>query len=99
MSKNLYELYENFKTLKKQDIKATERKMDDEIMDEIGKSEVDFLNNFLKKGEKIDGKVYKSIDSIVAKYKKKIGPSRIKNDPNLQMLAPILAAMELELKK
>jgi hypothetical protein len=93
----LEQLNEN-KALRKQDVKATERKMEKDVVDLIDNNEVTFLNNFLKKGERIDNKTVKSIDSIVAKYKKKIGSTKVKTDANLQMLAPILAAMYSTLK-
>jgi hypothetical protein len=104
MKHELSELYETIqikeaaKTLKKTDVKATEKKMEKDVVDLIGNNEIQFINNFLKKGEKIDDKLVKSIDSLLAKYKKKIGPSQIKTDANILMLAPILAAMESRLK-
>jgi Glu-tRNA(Gln) amidotransferase subunit E-like FAD-binding protein len=99
---SLYEivqLKEAEKVLKKSDVKNTERKMEKDVTDLIDNNEISFINNFLKKGEKIDNKTIKSIDGLLAKYKKKIGPSKIKSDANILMLAPILAAMESELRK
>lgn len=87
------------KSLKKVDVKNTEKKMEQEVSDTIGNSEIDFLNNFIKKGQKIDGKVVKSVDSLIKKYKAKVGSSKIRNDPNFLMLAPILSAMQNELTK
>ena len=87
------------KILKKSDVKATERKMEKEITDQIDNNEIMFINNFLKKGEKIDGKNIKSIDSLLKKYKAKIGQAQIKNDGNILLLAPIIASMNHKLKE
>jgi hypothetical protein len=97
--KEVYELLESEKTLKKSDVKATERKMEKDIIDTLDNNEIAFLNNFLKKGEKIDNKTIKSIDSLLGKYKKKIGTARIRNDANILLLAPIIASMMAELDK
>lgn len=94
----LEEVLEENKVLKKSDVKATERKMEKDVVDLIDNNEIVFINNFLKKGERIDNKTIKSLDSIVAKYKKKIGSTKIKTDTNLMMLAPILASMYSTLK-
>lgn len=105
MKHELVELYEAIlikeaaKTLKKTDVKATERKMETEVIDLIGGNEIDFINSFLKKGEKIDSKTVKSIDSLLSKYKKKIGAGKVKSDANILMLAPILASMVSALGK
>lgn len=88
----LLELFEQ-KKLKKQDVKATEKKMEKDVTDMIGNNEITFLNTFLKKGQMIDGKKYKSVDSILLKYKKSMNPTQFKTDANIQMLAPIIAAM------
>jgi hypothetical protein len=88
----LLELFEQ-KKLKKQDVKATERKMESDVTDRLGGNEIAYLNTFLKKGEMIDGKKYKSIDGILSKYKKSMNPTQFKTDANIQMLAPIIAAM------
>lgn len=85
--------------MKKSDVKATERKMEKKVVDMLDNNEINFLNQFLSKGEMIDGKKFKSIDAIVAKYKKTIGGAKVKSDPNLQMLAPILAAMISAIEK
>ena len=90
---------ESEKTLKKSDVKATERKMNQDVTDLIDNNEISFLNNFLKKGEKIDNKNIKSIDSILSKYKKKIGAGKVKSDANIMMLAPIIASMYLAIKE
>lgn len=86
------------KNLKKTDVKATEHKMEKEVVDMLDGNEINFINNFLKKGEKIDGKMIKSIDVLIKKYKAKIGQSRIKSDGNLLMLAPLIAAMYSEIQ-
>jgi hypothetical protein len=52
----------------------------------------------LKKGETVNGEKYKSLDSIITKYKQTIGSSK-KEDVNLQMLAPIIAAMITTIEK
>lgn len=96
MKHELSDLYE--KTIKKQDVKSTEKKMEHEVTDLIDNNEIAFINNFLTKGQKIDGKTFKSIDALLKKYKQKLGASRMKNDPNIQMLAPIIAAIYSELK-
>lgn len=80
-------------SIKRTDVKSTERKMEKDIVGKVENNELAYINQFLKKGEMIDGKKYKSIDAIIAKYKQVIGSSQAKNDPNLQMIAPILAAM------
>ena len=87
------------KSLKKQDVKATERKMETDITDQIGNDEIGFINTFLKKGEKIDGKTIKSIDVLLSKYKKKIGSNKLRTDANIMMLATIVAAMKVEIDK
>jgi hypothetical protein len=87
------------KKLSKADIKGTERKMERSVTDQIDNSEISFINSFLKKGEKIDGKTIKTIDALLTKYKQKIGASRFNTDPNIMMLAPIIAAMKAELDK
>lgn len=99
MSEDLFDIFESSKSLKRQDVKATEKKMNKEITDEIGNNELTFLNNFLRSGEKIDGKTYKSIDALIAKYKKKIGPTKAKTDADLMLLAPIIASIYLKLKE
>jgi hypothetical protein len=101
----LGELYETIqikeaaKVLKKTDVKATERKLETTVTDLIDNNEIAFINNFLKKGEKIDNKTIKSIDALLGKYKKKIGGARVKTDANILMLAPILASMMSALGK
>lgn len=97
--KEAEKLIEATKSLKKTDVKATEKKMEKDVVDLIDNNEIQFINNFLKKGDKIDDKLVKSIDSLLAKYKKKIGQSQIKSDANILMLAPILAAMVSRLKE
>lgn len=87
------------KTLKKVDVKSTERKMEKDVIDSIDNNEIKFLNNFLRKGERICDKNIKSLDILVAKYKKKLGQGRVNNDPNLMLLAPIIASMFAELEK
>lgn len=79
--------------IKKSDVKATERKMEKDVVAMMDNNEINFINQFLKKGEMIDGKKYKSIDALLAKYKKTIGATQAKTDGNLQMIAPILASM------
>jgi hypothetical protein len=87
------------KTLKKVDVKSTERKMEKDVIDSIDNNEIKFLNNFLRKGEKFDNKNIKSLDVLIAKYKKKLGTGKVNSDPNLMMLAPIIASMFAELEK
>jgi len=72
-------------------IKNPESKIEDEIIDKVEGSELSYLNKFLKDGATINGEKYESIDSVVTKYKEKIKSS--KDDANLGMLAPIIAAM------
>lgn len=104
MKHELTDLYEEIKlkeaakVLKKQDVRNTEKKMEADVVDAIDNNEIVFINNFLKKGERIDNKLIKSIDSLLSKYKKKIGSSRAKTDPNVLMLAPLIAAMYSALK-
>ena len=93
----LEQLSEN-KALKKTDVKATERKLEKNVTDMIDNNEISFINNFLKKGEKIDGKTIKSIDALLKAYKNKIGQARIKSDANILMLAPLIAAMYSEIQ-
>jgi hypothetical protein len=77
---------------------ATDSKMEKEIVDKIDNDSIGFLNSFLKKGETVNGEKYKSLDSIITKYKQTIGSSK-KEDVNLQMLAPIIAAMITTIEK
>lgn len=98
---DLYEsikLKEAEKVIKKQDVKNTERKMEKDVVDLIGGNEISFINNFIKKGEQIDHKQVKSLDSLLKKYKAKIGQSKIKSDGNILLLAPIIASMYHTLK-
>jgi hypothetical protein len=88
-----------FESMKKSDVKATERKMEKNVVDMLDNNEINFLNQFLTKGEMIDGKKFKSIDAIIAKYKKTIGGTKVKSDPNLSMIAPILASMISTIEK
>jgi hypothetical protein len=99
MQDELLEIFESKKALRKTDIKATERKMDTDVINAIDGDEIAFINNFLKKGEKIDNKMIKSIDVLLKKYKAKIGQGKIKSDGNILMLAPILSAMMAEVQK
>ena len=96
---DIYDTITEKRTLKKQDVKATEKKMEKDVVDSIDNNEINFINTFLKKGEKIDGKTIKSIDMLVTKYKQKIGSTRFRTDANLMLLAPIIAAMKSELDK
>ena len=91
------ELLQIYEKLKKQDVKTTEKKFEKDVVDSLHNSEIGFLNTFLKQGEMLDGKKFKTIDSILKEYRKKLG-SKAKTDPNILMLAPILAAMVNELK-
>lgn len=90
--KNIYE------ALKKSDVRATEKKLEKEVLDKVDNNEIVFINQFLSKGEVIDGKKYKNIDEIIRAYKKALGSS-YKNDANLQILAPIIAAMIATIEK
>lgn len=96
----LYDIFvESNKGLKRQDVKTTEKKMEKEVIDTMDNNEINFLNNFIRKGEKIDGKIYKSIDGLINKYKKKIGPAKVRNDADLMLLATTIAAISVKLKE
>lgn len=97
MKHELSDLYEGMKTLKKQDVKNTEKKIEKDVTDLMGGNEITFINDFLKKGEKIDGKTVKSIDMLIKLYKQKKGLAKLKNDANMMMLAPIIASIYAEL--
>lgn len=77
---------------------ATDSKAEKEIVAKIDDDSIGYLNSFLKKGETVNGQNYKSIDEIITKYKQTIGSSK-KEDVNLQMLAPIIAAMITTIEK
>ena len=81
----------SFKQIHEKLKNPTETAIETEIEDKVEDGEIAFLNGFLKDGETIDGETYKSIDSVVSKYKEKVKSD--KDDTNLQMLAPIIAAM------
>lgn len=89
---DLYEIYENTKSLKRNDVKNTEKKLEDDIFELINNKEFAFLAPYLKNNGKL-------LYQLLTQYIKKIGRQKAKNDPNLSMLAPVLAAMESEIKK
>lgn len=85
--KNIQELLED----------VSETDIEAEVEDKLEGGELEFLNSFLKDGETIDSENYDSIDSIVTKYKGMVKSD--KDDTNLQMLAPIIAAMIAVIEK
>ena len=92
MKDELYELFEK-KVLKKSDVKATERKLESDVTDSLeDNKEYAFLKPYLKNNNQ-------ALKILLTKYTKKLGSSKLKNDPNLGMLAVTLAAMEAFIKE
>lgn len=88
-----YEFVDIYESIKKADVKSIEKKIDSEILDLINNKEFQFLSPYLKqKGKPL-------YDLLTAYIKKIGGGSKAKNDANIMMLAPILTAMEAEIKK